>query len=411
MEHGYAVRSALLDQKISEEEIWSTLTIGLPHLKANVNYTHAFELQKSLIPAAFVGGSPGEFVEVAFGTTHSMTVSSTLSQVLLDVTYFLSLITVGEIRELNKKIVDKTKIELKKATALAYISVLLAQESLKITEKNVELAEKSYLDADTSYKYGVIEQQDAEQFRLNYTRLRTELFKLRRQIIDAERLLKLAMGLDINKKLELTETLSDLYSGYVDFSPLYSGLNIENNVDISLQQSMTELQRINYKYNLYTLFPTITANLGGNVAAFQNNFILDDLGDVRYLRALNLSVNVNIPIFDSFQTMANIEKAYLQYDKERLKLHQTEQQTKADAEKFKNEYQASIDDYNNTLYALQLAQSIYDKEKVKFEEGITTSISYTQAQNQLYQAQILHLQAMFSIIRSKLDLDKITNSL
>jgi hypothetical protein len=65
--------------------------MGLPQINAGVNYQNNFVIQKSVIPAEFLGGTPGEFATVAFGTKHNMIANASLSQLIFDGSYIVAL--------------------------------------------------------------------------------------------------------------------------------------------------------------------------------------------------------------------------------------------------------------------------------------------------------------------------------
>ena len=75
--HNYNAINAARDIDAAKKKKWETTTIGLPQINAAVGYQNNIELQKSLIPAEFFGGQPGEFAEVAFGTKQNMAATAT----------------------------------------------------------------------------------------------------------------------------------------------------------------------------------------------------------------------------------------------------------------------------------------------------------------------------------------------
>src|SRR6478609_10782820 len=84
LEYNYSAINSGRDIEAAREKKWETTAMGLPQINAGVDYTDNFVLQKSVVPAEFFGGNPGEYAEVAFGTKHSMIARSTLSQLIFD---------------------------------------------------------------------------------------------------------------------------------------------------------------------------------------------------------------------------------------------------------------------------------------------------------------------------------------
>lgn len=65
LKNNYSAINASRDIEAAKKKKWETTTIGLPQINASLGYQNNIELQKSLIPAEFFGGTKGEFAEVA----------------------------------------------------------------------------------------------------------------------------------------------------------------------------------------------------------------------------------------------------------------------------------------------------------------------------------------------------------
>ena len=91
LEHNYSSINANRDIASAKQKKWETTAAGLPQINASVDYQNNFELQKSVVPAEFFGGNPGEFAEVAFGTKQNMNARASLSQLIFDGSYIVAL--------------------------------------------------------------------------------------------------------------------------------------------------------------------------------------------------------------------------------------------------------------------------------------------------------------------------------
>lgn len=91
LEHNYQSQNATKDIEAAQKKKWETTASGLPQVNAGADYQHNFVLQKSIIPAEFFGGTPGEFTEVAFGTKHTMNAYGNISQLIFDGSYLVGL--------------------------------------------------------------------------------------------------------------------------------------------------------------------------------------------------------------------------------------------------------------------------------------------------------------------------------
>ena len=65
------------------------------------------------------------------------------------------------------------------------------------------------------------------------------------------------------------------------------------------------------------------------------------------------------------------------------------------------DYEVAIQNYEAAKDLVDLSDSIYNKEQIKFTEGMTTSMNLTTAEEQLYQAQNQYIQSIFNVVQSK----------
>ena len=107
--------------------------------------------------------------------------------------------------------------------------------------------------------------------------------------------------------------------------------------------------------------------------------------------------------------MTRIQQARLNVEKIEVAKKQVEQQLTIEAANSKSQYTFALSQYNTTEGNLELAQRIYDKTKIKYEEGISSSLELTQANNQLLQSQSRYISSAFQLIQAKSNLDKALN--
>ena len=166
LQHNYSAINASRDIEAAKKKKWETTTMGLPQINAGLDYQNNFELQKSLIPAQFFGGNPGEFMEVAFGTKHNMNAHATLSQLIFDGSYLVGLQSARTYLKISENAKIKTNQELREIVINAYGNVLLADESITILGKNKTILEKTLNDTREIYKNGLIEEENVEQLQI-----------------------------------------------------------------------------------------------------------------------------------------------------------------------------------------------------------------------------------------------------
>jgi outer membrane protein TolC len=92
-----------------------------------------------------------------------------------------------------------------------------------------------------------------------------------------------------------------------------------------------------------------------------------------------------------------------------VRLEETKERLSLMAQKAKNEYQLSVENYTTAKRNLRLSERIEKKQRIKFFEGISSSFDLLQAQNQLYTQQQNYVQSMLDVIAKKVALENALN--
>ena len=91
LENNLNISNARLDVEHAQNLIWENTAIGLPQVNSSINYNNNLNLTTSLLPAEIFGGTPGEMIEVQFGTQHNTTASISASQLIFSGPYIVGL--------------------------------------------------------------------------------------------------------------------------------------------------------------------------------------------------------------------------------------------------------------------------------------------------------------------------------
>lgn len=408
LQNNYKAINASRDIESAKQKKWETTASGLPQINGTVNYQNNFVLQKSVVPAEFFGGNPGEFQEVEFGTKHNMTANGSLSQLIFDGSYIVALQASKTYLQYYQNNKIKTDNEIREMVTNYYGNVLLAKESVAILEKNKSTLEKNLFDTQETYKNGLIEEESVEQLQITLASINSSLSNTNRLVDISTKMLKIALGLDIDDSLELTDQLDDLTIKKVDLSFGNESFEVKNNIDYQIAENFKEQRRLEYKLQKAAYLPTLSASANFGYNSFSNEFTFFNQ-DQKWFNFSYLGVNLNVPIFSSFGKRAKNQQAQIAYEQAQTQLTEAEQMLKLQYETAKSDYEYSIEQYATSKSNLKLAERIENKQQIKFKEGLSTSFEFSEAQRQLYAAQQSYLQSMIDVINKKTTLDKITN--
>lgn len=408
--NNYSAINAGRDIESAKKKKWETTAMGLPQINSSLDYQNNIELQKSLIPAEFFGGNKGEFMEVAFGTRHNMTARATLSQLLFDGSYIVALQASKTYLKYYENAKQKTDIDTKEMVINAYGNVLLAEEGINILEKNKATLEKTLFDTKETFKNGLIEEENVEQLQITLTSINSNINYNKRLLDVSYKMLKIALGIDIDADLKLTDKLDNLTISNLDMAFSQTGFNVANNINYQMAQNFQQQKELELKLEKSKALPTLSANINFGYNAFGNQFQFFTQNQ-KWLNYSNLGISLNVPIFSSLARTARAQQAKIALDKAKTQLTETEQRLKLQYANAKSEYEFSIEEYETAKTNLSLAERIEKKQQIKFTEGLSSSFDFNDAQRQLYAAQQKYLQTMVEIINKKASLEKVINKI
>lgn len=410
LENNRTAKNAALDIKAAEKQKWETIATGLPQISASIDYQNFLKQQVSVIPAEFFGGNPGEFTEVVFGTKQSVNAFAKLDQKIFDGSYLVGLQSAKVFLEISKNAKEKTDLEVRKAVINAYGNVLLAEESVKIFERNIAVLKKNLNEATKIYENGLGEEESVEQLQITLSGVESNLNNTSRLKTLAYQMLHITLGTEINSKTTLTDNLESLTAQNIVLGLINTEENIENNIDFKMAENDRVSKELLLKLEKSKALPTLNAFVNAGYSAFSNDFVFTN-SNQKWFGSSLLGLSMDIPIFSSAGRSASTQRARINLEKAKEDLTETQQKLKLKIASAKSNYQFAIEDYDNKKQNLNLAERIEQKNQTKFFEGIASSFELSQAQTQLYNSQQEFLQAMLDVINKKAELETVLNTI
>jgi len=408
LDSNYTALNAQRDVAKAIKKKWETTATGLPQISANIAYNNNLKQPVTLVPGEFFGGEPGTFSPVVFGTQQNANAVATLEQLIFDGSYLVGLQAAKAFEDYTENANEKTRLEVRKGVINAYGSVLLAEELVAIFKKNKDNLEKNLFETQKIFENGLTEEENVEQLEITLLDIETNLNNAERMESIARQMFNVALGIDVNSPVILTQTLDELTKENIQLTTLNDSFSIENNIDYKIAYNLTEQRSLEMKLEKSRALPRLSAFVNYATQANSDSFTFLDSNQVWFQSSI-LGVSMNIPIFSSGMRGARTQQARIALDQSKTQLEETIQNVKLQYDTAKSDYQFSIDKYENAKKNLALAERIENKNQVKFTEGITTSFDLRQAQTQLYTAQQQYFQSMLDVINAKTQLETILN--
>ncbi|MDA8595483.1 TolC family protein [Flavobacteriaceae bacterium] len=402
-ENNYNAQKVSNEIDIAKKRVWEETAAGLPQINGTIDYQNNIEQPVILFP-----DGDGGFTPITFGTKQNINAGVSLSQLVFDGAYFVGLQYTRTYLKIRENALEKTEFELREGIVSAYTGVLFTQEGIRILEENISVLDKNLTETQAFVEAGFAKCRTTRHLEITLAGLKNELNRSYRLEEIGFKMLKLAMGIDIEKTVILTDNMEQLLIQNIDLEVLNQTFDVTNHIDYEIALNDKVGSELLVKLEKTRFLPSINAFVNYQTMANNDEFkFFQD--DQQWFNSSVVGVSLNLPIFSSLQRTSRTAQAKIQLENSEINLIETEQQLELDLREAQSQYQFSLDNFDTAKRSLDLAERIERKENTKYFEGLSTSFNLTDAQNQLYSSQRNYLQAIYEIITAKAKLDNALN--
>lgn len=403
--HNVQVKNALIDVLQQKETNRQVTAAALPSISASGSFTNNLELMKTLVPADFAGGPPGTFVAVPFGTKYVTAGSVDLNQILFDGQVFVGLQARRTSLDWANKNVEVTQQMIKANIYKVYYQLVASRTQVDLLDSNISLLAKQQHDARIMFENGFAEKLDVDRATVGIANLQAEKERVLTTINNGYFGLKLLLGMPMSDELVLTDTLSEqqLVSNVID----NSNYQYEDRKDYQYLQLSRDLNAFNIRRYKLSKLPTFSLN-----ASYMQQLMKEELKfDNPWFSASYFSLRLSLPIFNGFATNSKIEAARLTVRQLDNEIENMKISIDNDVIVARNAFTTAITVMETQKQNMQLAETVYQQTKKKYEVGTGSSTDLTSAQKDLQQAQTNYINALYGAIIAKVDYFNATGKL
>jgi outer membrane protein TolC len=401
------VKNALLEVKKQQATNREITAAALPQISANGSLVYNAKLPVSLVPAEFFGGQPGTFEKIAFGLKYNATGGVQLNQILFDGQVFVGLQARETVLKFQEKNAEITEEMIKTNIYKIYYQLVASKQQIELLDANIERFEKLLKDTRIIHENGFAERLDVDKVSVALTNLQTEKIKALNQIENGYLGLKLLMGMPVQDQLVLTDSLSyeQVRDGVLDEGTFqYSDRKEYQYAELGIKLNEYNIRR----YKLSRI-PTLSLNGYYNKNAQRDKFDFFRKGDWFDISAVTL--NLNIPIFTGFATKARIQKAKIEWEQSINQRENLKNVIDNDILTAKNNFRSAISALDFQKKNMDLAESVFNQTRKKYEAGIGSQEEINTAQTELKSAQTNYINSLYDAIIAKTDFLKATGRL
>ena len=380
-----------LDAEIGDRQIKSSLSAWLPQVSANTQWSNNLKLQTQPIGDQLI----------TFGQPYSGNLNFTVDQTIFNRDVFLVSKGSNLVRDQLSQTMETQKIDAVITVARAFYDLLLSIEQIKVFDENIVRQEKQYKDARARFEAGLVDKTDFQRASIGLANIQSQRNRLVSSLEAKYSYLKQVSGYPLDRELTLHYEYGEMAGrAKLDVAPDFI---LENRVDYRLARTRYSLSELETSYSKWAYIPTVKGFYNYNFLFFNQNFsgLLDES-----FPTSAVGLTASIPIFQGGKRSDEVRIAKLRQEKSRVSLADFEKQLNTD-------YEAALADYNANYFAwqtlqdnLDLAEEVYNTIKLQYDEGVKAYVDLVVAESELRAAQINNYNALYSVLSSKLELQR-----
>lgn len=393
IEHQDSVVNAKLDIKSAEYKVKETTGIGLPQIGGTASFQDYLKT-----PVVIFGANRFSIYQ-----KYTNNFGLNLNQLLFDGTYIVGLQASKTYKELSQRSYTRSKIEAAVNVTKAYYQVLVSNEQIRLLDANIAQLKQQLDQTVAQNKQGFVEKIDVDRITVQYNNLLTTKDNTVRLLDLNYQFLKFQMGMPIENDLKLKEKLSDVSLDNSVSESVADTAFYHNRIEYGLTETSLKLNQLDLKRKKAQFLPSLSfaANTSVN---FQENS-LSKLYNTNY-PSTYIGLNLSIPIFSGGQRINQVRQSQISVLKSKNDLLNLKNALSLQANRARIVYINGLHSLDNQKQNQSLAQEVLRVSKIKYQQGVGSSIEVTQAQTSLEDADNKYIQSLYDALVSKVDLDK-----
>jgi outer membrane protein TolC len=255
------------------------------------------------------------------------------------------------------------------------------------------------------YENGFAEKIDVNRIKVQFNNISVEQQNIAKSVALTKALLKFQMGMSPKEPLELEDQIENLVFREVP-EEVFEDFDYDRRIEMSQLETSQQLAQLDIKNIKMRYLPNI--DLYGTLGATAGTQSTENFFDVseNWFDYSAVGVRMNIPIFDG------LRKSY-QIQQRKLKVQQLENEEEllknnidVEIQQSATNYQRSVDNLAAQIENMALAEEVYNVARIKYNEGVGSSIEVTNADADFKEAQTNYYNALYEALVAKVDLQK-----
>lgn len=400
-QQSYSVQYSELEAEKAEAKIKEVLATGLPQVAATGSLNNYLIVPKQVIPNFF--GDEPKTIEIQFGIPWTMTGAVQLNQLLFDGSYFLGLKASRELKGKAHLDLEMAQHDARAQAAKAYLSVLAAEEGVRLLGEGLPLLEKSDTDAKAMLAQGFMESTDVDRLSIQLSDTRNQQRNLQQQANVARAFLALVLGLPSGTPVALTDPLTTLMDDPAEKALAEQNFTADQHVEDKQANSLVRVSDLQMRNEKAAYLPRLTGFINYQQ---QYNGVEFTPAEGPWFAGSLWGLSLNVPIFSSGMRSNRVKQAQIGMKEAEVNLKSTEQRLLTSYLQQQAVLRSAEDSYATAKANMDLAQRIFERTSIKFNEGVGSSFELTQEHANYLTAQQNFIQRTVDLLQARTEMRK-----
>jgi outer membrane protein len=398
------LKQTFVDEEITKRNIRYQLAAWLPQVGMNFALQHYFVLPVSLFPN--LNDLSGPRRPVRLGVPNTSNALFELDQVIYSNEVFLASKAARYSKELAKDNITNNKINLIVTVSKAFYDVLLTQQQLQVIHQTIEREKILMKDAYSQYQNGITDRIDYMRTSISLNISLADEKRSKESLQYKYAYLKQLMGYPPEKKIELDYDPNTMKQDI--FIDTTAAADYTSRIEYQVLNTQMHLQHLNISYYELGFLPSASAYANYNFLFQSMNF--PTLYSQIYPSS-SVGLRLSLPIFQGTRRIQNIQIARLQAKRLELNIAWFKSQVYSEYAGAMANYKSNTNDLKIQEENLQVAREVYNLLKLQYDQGVKPYLDVISAETDLHTSQINYLNALFNVLSSKLEVQRVLGSI
>lgn len=388
LEHNKSLQVSQLNVDLQQKMVLEAISAGLPQINASMNY------QTNFNEAMDLGG-------MSITMKDNLTAGASVSQMIFNGQWIVGIQTAKIAKKLASQQTASDALEIKGTIHTSYYTVLVTERLIEIIKENLANMEEIQKHTENMYAAGTVEITDVDQIRITVGQLKNNLLSMERTLDVNYNLLRIQLGLKAGTPITLTEKL-ETFLNNTRIQPENLEFDINQNLDYQATLTQEELQKKNLTSEKWSCAPTISAGYN-----YQYQIVTGGFMNIPH----TATVSLNVPIFAGLQRKSKIDQAKITLQQTQTNKSLIEDQIYLQEAQLKYDLESATENYNLQKDNVDVARSVLNHYRSKYEVGTISSLDLTQANNNYLTAENNYMSACLDMLQAQTELLKLYNQL